>query len=70
MSETGLFTNTKWNWRSPSVDRQSVEKALGNGAAWSGNHMYRTSYNDMSKKVRIRNNRITEAKVSLKSITP
>ena len=46
-----LFSKTKWSWRSPSVDKASVEQSLAKGTAWSGNNMYRTSYNDMSKKV-------------------
>lgn len=50
--KTDPFAKTKWNWRAPSCDRESVEQSLANAANWSGSHMYRTSYHDMSKKVR------------------
>ncbi len=56
MSETlrtDAFAKTKWNWRNPSVDRASVERSLSNAANWTGGHMYRTSYHDMSDKVRL-----------------
>jgi len=29
-----LYAKTKWNWRSPSVDRDSAEKSLNNAANW------------------------------------
>jgi len=56
MTDTDAFSKTKWNWRNPSVDRASVERSLGNANNWTSGHMYRTSYHDMSDKVRIHNN--------------
>ena len=50
-SNLDLFTKSKWNYRSPSVDRNSAENALNNANNWQGQHMYRTSYNDMYTKV-------------------
>jgi hypothetical protein len=50
---TDAFAKTKWNWRAPSVDRASVERSLNNATNWTSGHMYRTSYHDMSDKVRI-----------------
>jgi hypothetical protein len=52
-SVSDAFSKTKWNWRNPSVDRASVERSLGNANNWTQGHMYRTSYHDMSDKVRI-----------------
>lgn len=49
---TDAFAKTKWNWRNPSVDRASVERSLHNASNWTSGHMYRTSYHDMSDKVR------------------
>ena len=46
------FSKSKWNWRNPSVDRASVERSVHNANNWSSGHMYRTSYHDMSDKVR------------------
>jgi len=46
------FGKSKWNWRTPSCDRAVVERSLHNGNNWSNGHMYRTSYHDMSDKVR------------------
>lgn len=47
---TDAFSKTKWNWRTPSVDRASVERSIGNANNWTSGHMYRTSYHDMSEK--------------------
>ena len=58
MSDTNktidAFSKSKWNWRAPSVDRASVERSVCNANNWTSGHMYRTSYHDMSDKVRIR----------------
>jgi len=40
----------KWNWRSPSVDKASLEQYAAEGA-YGHDMMYRTSYRDMSEKV-------------------
>jgi len=55
LSETqSLFSKTKWQWRSPSVDKNGLDNNFNSSArAWSNNHMYRTHYQDMSDKVRI-----------------
>ena len=50
---TDAFAKTKWNWRNPSVDRASVERSINNASNWTNGHMYRTSYHDMSDKVRL-----------------
>lgn len=54
LSETqSLFSKTKWQWRSPSVDKNGLDNNFNSSArAWSNNHMYRTHYQDMSEKVR------------------
>lgn len=47
---TSTFMKTKFNWRSPSMDRGSVDKFTSANSSWSSGHMYRTSYRDMSVK--------------------
>lgn len=47
---TSTFNKTKFNWRSPSMDRGSVDKFTSANSSWSSGHMYRTSYRDMSSK--------------------
>jgi hypothetical protein len=49
------FEKSKWNWRSPSVDRTSMTNFNKSQNAWSNGNMYRTSYNDMSKKKPVEN---------------
>ena len=48
---TSTFNKTKFNWRSPSMDRGSVDKFTAANSSWSSGNMYRTSYRDMSVKV-------------------
>ena len=50
---TSTFNKTKFNFRSPTVDRASIERFNDTQASWSKGHMYRTSYTDMSDKVSI-----------------
>lgn len=45
------FGKSKWNYRSPSVDKSALSNFAETQNAWSNNHMYRTSYHDMSDKV-------------------
>lgn len=53
-SGTDTFNKSKWTWRSPSVDKSALSNFHTSANAWSNNNMYRTSYNDMSAKVRIK----------------
>ena len=48
---TSAFNKSKWNYRSPSVDKTALHNFAETQNAWSNNHMYRTSYHDMSDKV-------------------
>ena len=52
LSGTDAFSKSKWTWRSPSVDKTALGNFNTSSKAWSNNNMYRTSYNDMSNKVR------------------
>lgn len=52
LSGTDTFSKSKWTWRSPSVDKSNLGNFHSSANAWSNNNMYRTSYNDMSNKVR------------------
>jgi hypothetical protein len=52
-SGTDTFNKSKWTWRSPSVDKAALDNFGATSNAWSNNHMYRTSYHDMSDKVSI-----------------
>lgn len=54
LSGTDTFSKSKWTWRSPSVDKTALNNFASSSNAWSNNNMYRTSYNDMSNKVRLR----------------
>jgi len=47
---TSAFNKSKWNYRSPSVDKTALHNFAETQNAWSNNHMYRTSYHDMSDK--------------------
>lgn len=51
MNGTQTMGKSKWTYRSPSVDTQNLKDFNQSQNAWSSNHMYRTSYNDMSSKV-------------------
>mmetsp|Transcript_8821 Transcript_8821/g.13598 ORF Transcript_8821/g.13598 Transcript_8821/m.13598 type:complete len:162 (+) Transcript_8821:21-506(+) len=48
--ETKMMEKSKWNWRSPSVDKTNLNAFQTSQYAWSNSNMYRTSYNDMSDK--------------------
>jgi hypothetical protein len=50
-SGTEPLAKSKWQWRSPSVDRSALSGFDSASKAWSNNNMYRTSYHDMSDKV-------------------
>ena len=56
LSGTDTFNKSKWTWRSPSVDRTALNNFATSSNAWSNGNMYRTSYNDMSNKVRLASN--------------
>lgn len=51
MSLNQTMDKSKWTWRSPSVDKTNLQSFHKTQNSWSNNHMYRTSYHDMSKKV-------------------
>ena len=53
-SGTDTFNKSKWTWRSPSVDKTALSNFAESQNAWSNNHMYRTSYHDMSDKVSLK----------------
>jgi len=44
------FAKTKWQYRSPSVDKEALGGNTNNARSWSNNNMYRTHYHDMSDK--------------------
>jgi hypothetical protein len=49
---TSNFNKSKFNHRSPTVDRESVNRFSNqDSGCWSNANMYRTNYRDMSDKV-------------------
>ena len=48
---TSSYDRRKFTYRSPTVDRSSLDKFNQTSESWSKGHMYRTNYRDMSVKV-------------------